>query len=135
MLKHPLLAAIGLAAALSAHAELPPNIALLPYCDTLQNLSKDYRGIVTGMWESDCDGIPETQIAGPYGKGLSSVPGRGMSLTADTYPRWGYTEMVIVREDGTYAILYANGDLLASGTWAPIAEAAGKRGNRPANAR
>jgi hypothetical protein len=78
-------------------------------------------GGVTGQWDSNCDGTAETQMGGPTGKNLPTL-GKGYAMATDTYPLYGVTEEMVVNNDGTWVILFANGGTLASGTWTPIAE-------------
>ena len=109
--------ALAACAGMAQAAKIPANITLSPYCDTLYGLSKS-GGLATGMWDSDCDGSGETSMAGPTGIKLLSK-GKGYAMAADTYPLYGVTEEVVVNADGTWFIYYANGGMLASGTWTP----------------
>ena len=122
-MKTQLILALGLTAmaGLSQAASIPPNIQLTPYCDTLHNMTVS-SGVVTGQWDSDCDGTAETQMGGPTGVKLSGVLGKGYAMATDTYPLYGVTEEMVIHADGTWVILFANGGTLASGTWTPIAE-------------
>lgn len=127
--KFKLIAAMSLIAVAGvAQAKIPANIQLTPFCDTLNSMSNN-AGLVTGMWDSNCDGDAETTMAGTAGKTVQGVLGKGYTMAANTYPLYSVTEAVVVHDDGTWAIYFSDGGLLASGTWTPVVagvRAAGK---------